>query len=106
MFEIVLQFRLGLLFTIAARNNYSNHNLRSAALIGKPLDGGFSPSCLPTNKDVLRKFFYYFKIKKFAEQKSINHTVTVLIDIWKKVSGAAVPGCSYFQSAKSRKEKI
>ena len=76
-------------------------NLRSTAvdfaLIGKPLDDGFSPSRLPTNKDVLRKSFYYLKIKKFAEQKRINHIVTELIDIWKKVSGAAVPGIIVFR---------
>ena len=49
-------------------------NLRSTAvnfvLVGKPLDDGFSPLRLPTYKLVLRKFFYYFKIKKFAEQKA------------------------------------
>ena len=70
------------------------------------MDDGFSPLRLPTNKDVLRKFFYYFKIKKFAEQKSINHIVTELIDIWKKVSGAAVPGYNCFQSVKTVKKKF
>ena len=85
-------------------------NLRSAAvdfaLIGKLLDDGFLPLRLPTNKDVLRKFFCYFKTKKFAEQKSINHTVIELIDIWKKVSGAAVPECNCFQSVKTVKKKF
>ena len=85
-------------------------NLRTAvvdfALIGKLLDDRFSPLRLPINKDVLRKFFYYFKIKNFAKQKSIYHTVTKLIDIWKKVSGAAVPGCNCFQNVKTVKKKI
>ena len=76
------------------------------AVIGKLLDDGFSPLRLPTNKDALPKFFYYFKIKNFAEQKSINRTVTELIDIWKKVSGAAVPRCNCFQSVKTVKKKI
>ena len=39
-------------------------------------------------------------------KKSINRTVIELIDIWKKVSGATVPGYNCFQSVKTVKKKF
>ena len=39
---------------------------------GKPLNDSFSPLRLPAKKDVLRKFFYHFKVKQLSRQKSVN----------------------------------
>ena len=38
-------------------------------LIGKPVDDSFSPVRLPTSKDVLRRFFYHFKVHEMNMKK-------------------------------------
>ena len=50
-------------------------------LIGKSLDDSFSPLRMPVNKDVLRKFFYHFKVQQLSKQKSVNQTCSDIINI-------------------------
>ena len=74
--------------------------------IGKPLDDNFSPRHLPANKDILRRFFYHFKVQQLSQQKSVNQICSEIINIWKKVLHGTRPGYSCFQTEKTGNNKI
>jgi len=74
--------------------------------VGCARDQPFSGKNLPTNRDVIGRFLYYLKIKKYTLKKSLNASYEEVIAVWKKVSDGATPGYTCYMSRKTVLKKL
>ena len=57
--------------------------------IGIVSDKPFSGNKLPTNKEVIGRFFYYLKVEKYTEKQAMSKSYNEVIAVSKKVADGA-----------------
>ena len=66
--------------------------------MGRVKDEPLCEKKLSTNQDVVGRFLYHLKIKKYSVKNAMSATYNEIIAVWKKVAQGATPGYTCYLS--------